>query len=130
MKPNLDNFKVSGHISGFVNVENHAYWQKLFRYKLRLQETHGTISRSAVKKDQNERKVKSQANIIEQRGTDAAKLEQTERKVKSRDKIIVEKGPGIIQKEHNAWKSQRRKRKLEENSEALHINEQSRKKLA
>jgi hypothetical protein len=30
----------------FVNVENHAYWQKLFRYELRLQETLGTISRS------------------------------------------------------------------------------------
>jgi hypothetical protein len=30
----------------FVNVENHAYWQKLFRYEVRLQETPGTISRS------------------------------------------------------------------------------------
>ena len=29
----------------FVNVENHAYWQKLFRYELRLQET---ISRPDV----------------------------------------------------------------------------------
>ena len=30
----------------FVNVENHVYSQKLFRYELRLQETLGTISRS------------------------------------------------------------------------------------
>ena len=29
----------------FVNIENHAYWQKLFSYELRLQETPGTISR-------------------------------------------------------------------------------------
>ena len=28
-------------------VENHAYWQKHFIYELRLQETPGTISRSA-----------------------------------------------------------------------------------
>jgi hypothetical protein len=33
-------------MSGIPNVENHAYWQKLFRYELRLQETPGTISRS------------------------------------------------------------------------------------
>ena len=32
----------------FVNVKNHAYWHKLFRYELRLQETPGTISRSAA----------------------------------------------------------------------------------
>ena len=32
----------------FVNVENHAYWQKLFKYELLLQETPGTISRSAL----------------------------------------------------------------------------------
>ena len=31
---------------GLSNVENHALWQKLFRYELRLQETTGTISRS------------------------------------------------------------------------------------
>ena len=35
-------------ILDFVNVENHAYWQKLFRHKLGLQETRGTISRSAT----------------------------------------------------------------------------------
>ena len=44
--PKLNIIKVLYHISGFMNVENHAYWQKLFRYKHRLQETPGTISRS------------------------------------------------------------------------------------
>ena len=33
----------------FVNV---TYWQTLFRYELRLQETPGTISRSALKESQ------------------------------------------------------------------------------
>ena len=37
----------SCHISVFGQCQNHAYWQKLFRYELRLQETPGTISRSA-----------------------------------------------------------------------------------
>ena len=32
----------------FANVKNHAYWQKLFRYELRLQEPLGTISRSGT----------------------------------------------------------------------------------
>ena len=29
------------------NVENHAYWHKLFKYELRLQENPGTVLRSA-----------------------------------------------------------------------------------
>ena len=41
LNPILDIIKVLWHISGFVNVTNQAYWQKL-RYKLRLQETPGT----------------------------------------------------------------------------------------
>jgi hypothetical protein len=32
----------------FENVENHAYWQKLFEHNLRLQESPGTICRSGA----------------------------------------------------------------------------------
>ena len=48
MEPNLKIIKFLCHISGYVNVKNHAYWQKLFKSKLRFQETPGTISRSAT----------------------------------------------------------------------------------
>ena len=34
-------------MSGFVSVENHSHWQKLFRFERRLRETPGTIVRSA-----------------------------------------------------------------------------------
>ena len=70
------------------------------------------------------------AKIIEERGKETTKIEQNDRKVKSRDKLRVENGPNIIQKEQNAWKNLSRKRKLEDNLEALNKNEQSRKKLS
>ena len=44
----LCNIYIFIFILDFVNVENPAYWQKLFRHELRLQETPGTISRSEM----------------------------------------------------------------------------------
>ena len=48
MKPFLYIYIFPVIFQDFVNVENHAYWQKLFRYELRLQETLETISRSVT----------------------------------------------------------------------------------
>jgi hypothetical protein len=101
--------------------------ERKVKSQAKVNEERGT---DTVKKEHKERQAKSQAKIIEERGKDAAKKDQTERKVKSRDKLRVEKGPEINQKEQNAWENQSRKRKLEVNPEALHINEQSRKKLS
>ena len=41
----------------FLNVKNQVYWQKLFRYELRLQETPGTISRSVEEAQTKTKKI-------------------------------------------------------------------------